>query len=158
MMLPFAFLLCFGLGFKVFFDPRWPPPDQFQFSPFWQQFRFSWDSGNCFSSWTFPFYTPMGNFGWDNVWVDCPWQTIRTNPPTHTLKEEWPHEHILICSQGLKFYCHSITLWLLDICWFLWLTDLGQDKLESDSAPCGVYENRREISYTELQKKFYLDG
>ena len=137
MMLLFAFLLRFGLGFKVCFDPRWPRGPEISFSLV--------HSGNnsdslgivgiAIPAGLFSFTPPMGNFGWERLGRDenCPWQTIRTNPPTHTLKQEWPHEHILICSQGsLKFSCHSITLWSLDICWFLWLTDLGQDKLESE--------------------------
>ena len=58
MVLLFAFLLCSGLGSKVRFDPRWPRGSEIslQLRPFWQQFRFTWDSGNCYSSWTVLYY------------------------------------------------------------------------------------------------------
>ena len=65
MVLLFAFLLCSGLGSKVRFDPRWPRGSEIslQLRPFWQQFRFTWDSGNCYSSWTVLFYPPWAILG-----------------------------------------------------------------------------------------------
>ena len=50
-----------------------------------------------FSSWTVPSDPPETSLGWDNVWVGTKLvhglTRTNVNPPTHTLKQGWPHEH-----------------------------------------------------------------